>query len=945
MWGTYVTDWYKLDAGEAAQRLKTEPVGGLSEGEAQARLAQYGPNELTGTGIKSVWTILWEQLTSIMVVVLIIAAGISAALGLVEVFHKHVVWSEELTDAIAIAVIVILNAILGVHQEYRAEKAMAALKKLAVPKVKVRRDRQVREIPSTQAVPGDVLLLEAGNLVPADCRLVEAANLRIQEAALTGESEPVEKVVRSLPDRALPLGDRVNMAYMGTVVTYGRGTGLICETGMSTELGSIAGMIQSVQRDATPLQKRLDQLGKWLAVAALALVGIIFVQGLIRGGTGLQNLKEMFLIAVSMAVAAVPEGLPAVVTIALALGAQRMLKRRALIRKLLAVETLGSVTVICSDKTGTLTENRMTVTVLDVAGHRLDLIEHLKAREAVMDGSSSTEVLREQPAMALLLAGAALCNDATLTESERESGRAHALGDPTEGALVVAAAHMGLWKGELEAVLPRRDELPFDSDRKRMTTVHELPESGGMLPDVLGGLRGFAGKSGPARIGFTKGAVDALVLACDTVLVNSEVCRLDDAMRGRIAASNDELARSGMRVLGVAARSVSSDEPAGPGLESGMTFVGLVGMIDPPRAEVKNAVATCKSAGIRPIMITGDHPLTAIEIARQLNIADSGSRVLTGSELDHYSVEDLEAVVEDVPVYARVSPEHKLKIVQALQNRGHVAAMTGDGVNDAPALKKADIGVAMGITGTDVAKEASDMVLQDDNFATIVAAVEEGRTIYDNIRKFIKYLLSCNSGELWVMLLSPVLGLPLPLLPLQILWMNLVTDGLPALALGLEPAERNIMRRPPNRTTESVFAGGVGWMIIWAGALMGAVSLALGWGEWQALAEAAASYREQYYRTMVFTSMTLTQMGMVLAMRSHRDSIFRIGLMSNGWLVGAVLLTFVLQLLLVYVGPLQRLFNTVALSASDLGVCLLLSTSVFWAIELEKWLRRRARSG
>jgi len=551
----------------------------------------------------------------------------------------------------------------------------------------------------------------------------------------------------------------------------------------------------------------------------------------------------------------------------------------------------------------------------------------------------------QDASVSVLLTGGALCNDAILEENPEKEGGYSTVGDPTEGALVVAAAQAGLWKQDLEKALPRVDEVPFDSERKRMTTVHSVQPD--LLPEELrNALQKVPGAFDGQRLSITKGAVDGLLDISNQVWAGDVAEPMTPDWRRRILEANENMAKNGMRVLGAAIRMAPENGKADETLENDLTFVGMFGMIDPARPEVRDAVRLAQGAGIRPIMITGDHPLTAIEIARQLNIADSGSRVLTGSELDHYSVEDLEAVVEDVPVYARVSPEHKLKIVQALQNRGHVAAMTGDGVNDAPALKKADIGVAMGITGTDVAKEASDMVLQDDNFATIVAAVEEGRTIYDNIRKFIKYLLSCNSGELWVMLLSPVLGLPLPLLPLQILWMNLVTDGLPALALGLEPAERSIMRRPPNRTTESVFAGGVGWMIIWAGALMGAVSLALGWGEWQALAEAAASYREQYYRTMVFTSMTLTQMGMVLAMRSHRDSIFRIGLMSNGWLVGAVLLTFVLQLLLVYVGPLQRLFNTVALSASDLGVCLLLSTSVFWAIELEKWLRRRrARSG
>ena len=816
-----------------------------------------------------------------------------------------------------------------------------------MPLVKVRRGGQVSEVSSRELVPGDVVLLEAGNYVPADCRIIEAANLRIQEAALTGESEPTEKASQAHPGEDLALGDRHGMAFMGTVVTYGRGTAVVTETGMKTELGAIATMIQKVESEATPLQRRLEQLGKGLALAALAVVTVIFIEGLITGGTGVENLREMFLTAVSMAVAAVPEGLPAVVTIALALGAQRMLKRRALIRKLLAVETLGSVTVICSDKTGTLTENRMTVTVLDVAGHRLELSEVLhRAAPAVCQAEVHESVFGERPAMALLLAGGALCNDAVLRAETPDGVSFQAVGDPTEGALVVAAYRMGLAKERLEAALPRVQEAPFDSERKRMTTVHALPKSAEVLPEALRGLAELAPGGGEAagRIAFTKGAVDGLMQISTAVWVSGRAEPLTEELRRRIMSANDELAAKGMRILGTAFRRLPGEGPTDPAhLEEDLTLIGLVGMIDPPRAEVKEAVATCRSAGIRPIMITGDHPLTAQHVARLLGIADERhGRIVTGRELDKMTPAELTAAVEEVSVFARVSPEHKLSIVQALQSQGHVVAMTGDGVNDAPALKKADIGVAMGITGTDVSKEASDMVLQDDNFATIVAAVEEGRVIYDNIRKFIKYLLSTNSAELWVMLLAPLLGMPLPLVPLQILWMNLVTDGLPALALSLEPAERNTMRRPPRRSTESIFSHGLGVQIIWVGLVMALVSLGVAWFDLPRGALAGNAGAIDYWRTIVFTVLVLVQMALALAFRSERESLFRIGLRSNKAMIAAVLLTVAMQMAVIYVPALQTLFRTAALGGRDLAVCFAASTIPLWAVEIEKLIRRRA---
>ena len=914
--------WHQLDTQEALRQLGSEAARGLDTAEAARRLEAYGPNELVEHGIKSPWRIVWEQLTAIMVLILIVAAVVSAALG-------------DYEDTVVILAIVVLNAILGFTQEYRAERAIAALKRLAVPTVKVRRGGHVQEVSARELVPGDIVLLEAGALVPADGRLIASFNLRVQEAALTGESEPVDKDPHVLDAPDLVLGDRRNMIYMGTLTTYGRGHAVVTATGMHTELGAIAAMIQTIEHEPTPLQRRLDQLGRTLAGIALAIVAVIFVEGLLRG----ESLRVMFLTAVSMAVAAVPEGLPAVVTIALALGAQRMLRRRALIRKLSAVETLGSVTVICSDKTGTLTENRMAVTVLDLGGRRLDLSQLRQTSPEPAAAPGQTSVLCDQSGRALLLAGGALCNDALLEANDDTPDDYRVMGDPTEGALVVAADRTGLAKAELEDVFPRVAEVPFDSQRKRMTTVHRVPALAADLPGQLAPLGdSFLGAIGAPYVAFTKGAVDRLLEVSSAIWVDGYSEPLGEAERIRITASNDQLAQDGMRVLGVAFRPLDAPPQCADiaTLERDLVFVGMVGMIDPARAEVQAAVETCATAGIRPVMITGDHPLTARAIAHELGIFDGG-RVLTGSELDSLSVEELMDMVQEVPVYARVSPEHKLTIVQALQAQGHIVAMTGDGVNDAPALKKADIGVAMGISGTDVSKEAADMVLQDDNFATIVAAVAEGRVIFDNIRKFIKYLLSSNSGELWVMLLAPLLGMPLVLLPSQILWMNLVTDGLPALALSVEPAERHMMRRPPHSPNEHILSRGLGRYVLWVGLLMALVVLGVGYGYWRA--------GRTDWQTMVFLTITLAQMANVLALRSDRDSLFRIGLWSNKPLLGAVALTFALQLAVTYVPFLQAFFETVALSPVDLAIGVGASSLVFWGVELEKWLiRHRART-
>jgi len=908
--------WHTSEVAEVLRALGTDAEWELSDEEATRRLEERGPNELEERGGRSRWTILWEQFTSTMIVILIVAALASAFLG-------------DYEDSIAIAVIVVLNAALGFTQEYRAERAMAALKRLSAPRVRVRREGHVREVSARELVPGDVVLLEAGNLVPADGRLLEGANLRIQESALTGESESVEKDAAALEEEDTPLGERTNMVYSSTVVAMGRGLFVVTETGMSTELGKIAAMIQTTDREQTPLQRRLNQVGKVLALAALAIVGVVFALGLLRG----EDLEVMFLTAVSLAVAAVPEGLPAVVTIALALGAQRMLRRRALIRKLPAVETLGSVTVICSDKTGTLTENRMSATVLDVAGHTVELGGGSPAASDYGLDGGRLPALGDDPALMLVLAGGALCNDALLV-SEEDGFRA--IGDPTEGALVVAAAREGMKKSELEAALPRVEEVPFDSERKRMTTVHKVvSDSGSEIPEALESVLN-GGRESTLCVAFTKGAVDSLLE------ISSEVCTgdgqaepLNEGWRERISAANERLAENGIRVLGVGLRRLRSLDGVGEELERDLIFFGMIGMIDPARPEARVAVETCKRAGIRPVMITGDHPLTARHIATELGMAED-ERMLTGRDLASLSSEELEDLVEEVPVYARVSPEHKLAIVEALQEKGHIVAMTGDGVNDAPALRRADIGVAMGVTGTDVSKEAADMVLTDDNFATIVAAVEQGRVIYDNIRKFIKYLLTSNSAEILVMLVGPFVGLGLPLLPLQILWINLVTDGLPALALSAEPAEQGIMRRPPHPPDEGVFARGLGRHVVWVGALMALVSLATGLWYSQTAPE--------IWQTMVFTTLTLSQLSHVMAIRSGDESLFKVGLLSNKPLLGAVALTFVLQLLAIYAPFFQRFLETEALPLADLAIAAAMSTIIFWAVEIEKWWTRRNSS-
>ncbi|HVE12601.1 MAG TPA: cation-translocating P-type ATPase [Elusimicrobiota bacterium] len=857
--------WHGRSWEDAAAAFKTNVAAGLSASEAALRLSRDGRNELIDRGAKSGWRILWEQFTASMMMILVAAAVLSALVG-------------DLKDAAAIGAVVTLNALLGFAQEHRAEKAMAALKRLGAPLARVRRDGKATRLAAPQLVAGDVLLLEAGASIAADARLFQAAALKVLEAPLTGEPEAVLKETEAAAESsALP--ERRCMVYRGTLVAHGRGEGIVVATGMRTELGRIAALMQSAGGEATPLQRRLDVLGNRLAAAALALVAVVFAMGMARG----EPLRELFLTAVSLAAAAVPEGLPAVVTIALAIGARRMLARNVLIRKLPAVETLGAVTVICSDKTGTLTEGRMRVSSVE-------------GREA-----------------SLLLA-AALCNDATTTE-----------GDPTEIALAVAAAERGWTRGALEKTFPRVGEAPFDSRRKRMTTVHAVGGSPGERPGWL---------AAGAAAGFTKGALDGVLERCSRQEVDGRLERLSPESRSAILETEARLASGGARVLALAARAyprVPAD--LGPeALESDLVFVGLIGLSDPLRPQARAAVARCRAAGMRPVMITGDHPMTACAVARAAGI-DAGS-ALTGPDLELLTAAELDAAVARTSVFARVAPEHKLKIVDALRRAGHVVAMTGDGVNDAPALKEADIGVAMGAGGTDVAKEAAAMVLLDDNFATIVAAVEEGRVIYDNIRRFVRYLLATNSAEIFVMLLAPLLGMPIPLLPLQILWINLVTDGPTSLTLAVEPASRGVMERPPRPPGESLLGAGLGVHAVWVGALITTVTLGTGYLYW--------SGGDPAWRSMLFTIMTFAQMGHVLAIRSETESLFSMGLRSNPWLSGAVAATIALQVATLYVPSLRRLLSTVPLHAHDLAAAAGLGCVVFLAVEVEKSLKRRA---
>ncbi|MDP1774550.1 MAG: calcium-translocating P-type ATPase, PMCA-type [Methylobacter sp.] len=860
--------WHLLEPWQTTAWLKVDPENGLNYQEAKARLEAYGPNAIKEQRRRGPIRMFFGQFADFMIIVLMLASIVSGLLG-------------EVTDTVAIVVIIVLNAIIGFIQEYRAEKAVAALKRLSSPTAQVLREGKTHTIAAHELVPGDLVMLEAGNIVPADLKLLDVARLKVEEAALTGESLPVEKSGALIRELDSPIGDRLNMAYKGTIATYGRGVGIVIATGMDTELGKIAELLRQEKETKTPLQQRLASFGMRLALLVLAVCAIIFVTGLLRG----EPPVLMFLTAVSLAVAAIPEALPAVVTVSLAMGAHKMVMKSALIRHLPAVETLGSVTFICSDKTGTLTQNRMHA-------------EAFYAEDSLREG-----IAADFPAP--LLRALALNNDA------HRDHDGQLLGDPTEIALFEAAESVGYVGTDLAKDAPRLDEIPFDSERKLMTTLHQ--EHGEL-------------------VAYTKGAPENVLPRCVNLW---GIDGPQPLLKDKILAAADQMAAEGLRVLALAYRQFPERPQTlnADSVETELIFLGLVGLMDPPRPEAKEAVELCKTAGITPVMITGDHPATARAIAIRLGIVDAGCKVLTGPELARMSLEEFEKQVEDVRVYARVAPEQKIKIVKALQDRGEFIAMTGDGVNDAPALRAANIGIAMGKIGTDVAREASHMVLLDDNFATIVTAVREGRRIFDNIRKFIKYAMTCNSAEIWTLFLAPFLGLPIPLLPIHILWINLVTDGLPGLALAVEPEERGIMQRPPRPPQESIFAQGMWQHILWIGLLMGAVSLfSQGWAYFTGSA---------HWQSMVFTVLALSQMGHVLAIRSERESLFSQGLFSNIPLLGAVLLTFGLQMAVLYVPVLQPIFKTEALSLDELLICLALSSVVFFVVEIEKWMRRR----
>jgi Ca2+-transporting ATPase len=878
-----------------ADAVDVDPATGLTEAEATARRAEFGANELAEEDVRSRWAIFFGQFANTMILVLIGAMVITVLI-------------DEVLDAVVIGAIVFLNAVIGFVQEHRAEQAMRALRQLAAPSARVVRDGQTASLPATELVPGDVVVLETGDIVPAGIRLLECPNLGVNESALTGESLPVEKSPEAMPEGTGDMiADRRNMAFKGTAVIRGRARGVVVATGMMTELGRVAGLLGSNVSPRTPLQIRLDVLGRRLAVASVAVCVVVFGAGIARG----EEASLMFLTAVSLAVAAIPEALPAVVTVGLALGAQRLVRHGALVRRLPAVETLGSVTVICTDKTGTLTESRMLVErVWTLAGEAAVTGSGFEPAGSI-DGLD-TDVLRDPDGVpSRLFRSAVLCNDAELLEPPGPDEAWEVAGDPTEGALLALAAKAGVQRSDLELRWERVEEVPFDSTRKRMTTLH----------------RGAEGQ----LLVSTKGAIEA-VLEVSTHIAGVDGDRvLSEADRRDLLSRSAALADEGYRVLGLAERAAIDDGSAAE-LEDHLTVLGLVAMADPPRVESASAVEACRAAGIRAVMITGDHPATASAIAGRLGILDD-EEVMTGAELAAERLEGLESHVDRVAVYARTTPEQKLDIVQAWQANGDVVAMTGDGVNDAPALRTADIGVAMGVAGTEVAKEAADMVLSNDDFATIVVAVREGRRIYDNVRRFVRYTLTSNTGEIWVMLLGPFLGLPLPLLPVQILWVNLVTDGLPGLALGVEPEEAGVMQRPPRSPDESVFDRGLWQHVVLVGLLMGLIPLGLGlWGE--------SSGRP--WQTMVFVSLALLQLGHALAVRSERESLWRLGLTSNRPLLWAVAATFALQLLVVYLPWTQRLLEVEALSAQELAVVLIASTGVFWAVEAEKafWRRR-----
>ncbi|WP_055107580.1 calcium-translocating P-type ATPase, SERCA-type [Paenibacillus ihumii] len=890
-------NWHQWSGEELLQRFGVSREQGLTEEEARRRQEQSGWNELQEMQRVSPLLLFLNQFKDFMMLVLMAATLISGLLG-------------EYLDAVTIIAIIILNGVLGFVQEFRAERSLRALKQLSAPHANVLRGSSIRHIPARELVPGDIVVVESGDRIPADIRWLETNSLDAEESALTGESHPVNKHSAPIQDAEVPLGDQKNIGFMGTMVTRGSGRGIVIRTGMETEMGKIADLIQSTEVQETPLQRRLEQLGIILIYLALGLTILVVVVGIIHG----QPAGSMFFAGVSLAVAAIPEGLPAIVTIALALGVQRMIKRKAIVRKLPSVETLGCASVICSDKTGTLTQNKMTVTHIWVEGRPLEVTgDGYEPVGHIMEQGQPLDVKKDQ-SLRRLLQISALCSNAVIYEEEEEenargrrkakeepaSSRWKLKGDPTEGALVTLATKMGLTASSLAGIYKRTKEHPFDSKRKRMSVV--VSHQGGALALV-------------------KGAPDMLLERCSYILWDGKVVPFTGTLRQKVQAANEEMARRALRVLGLAYRELRPQENADSeeAVESQLVFVGLTGMIDPPRREVRDAIAVCRKAGIRTVMITGDHGLTAEAIAQDLGILQRGGESLSGAELSLLSDEELEQRADSISVYSRVSPEHKLRIVKALQRKGHVVAMTGDGVNDAPAIKAADIGIAMGITGTDVSKEASSLILSDDNFSSIVAAIEEGRNIYENIRKFIRYLLASNVGEILTMLFAMLAGLPLPLAPIQILWVNLVTDGLPAMALGVDQPEKDLMEQKPRGKTENIFARRLGWKILSRGLLIGLCTLGAFWITLQSNPGAEGQLAKA--QSVAFATLVMAQLIHVFDCRSSR-SIFHRNLLQNRLLVIAVLSSILLLLGVIYIEPLQPIFKTVPLTMRDWSITL-----------------------
>ncbi|EGT0689770.1 calcium-transporting P-type ATPase, PMR1-type [Clostridium perfringens] len=867
--------WYKKSKNEILQELDVDEKNGLSSTEALRRLEKYGKNKLETKKKKTLFKQFLSQLKDVMIYILIIAAIISAFLG-------------EISDALIILLVIIINAVIGVIQESKAEKALDALKELSTPKALVKRDGSLKKILSEDIVPGDIVIIDAGRYIPGDLRLIDTANLKIEESAFTGESVPSEKDASFLPDKEIPIGDQNNMAFMSTLATYGRGVGVVVGTGMNTEIGKIAKMIEQEENDETPLQKKLSELGKILGFLAVGICILIFIISFFQG----RDLLEMFLTSISLAVAAIPEGLPAIVAIVLALGVQRMVKKNAIIRKLPAVETLGSVSIICSDKTGTLTQNKMTVTTVYTND------SYIKESEFNLNDNESK----------LLVDCMVLCNDATYSEKSQT-------GDPTEIALLESPFKLNILKEKLEKEFKRIDEIPFDSDRKLMTTVNLVDDK-------------------KARV-FTKGALDSILSICNKISVNGKLLDFSKEYKAKVLENSNIMSDKALRVLAFAYKDISKENIVLDSLEKDLVFIGMVGMIDPPRLEVKDSIKLCKSAGITPVMITGDHKNTAFAIANELGIAEDISQAITGHEIDKFKEEEFNEKIINYRVFARVSPEHKVKIVKAFKSHGNIVSMTGDGVNDAPSLKAADIGVAMGITGTDVSKGASDMILTDDNFSTIVSAVEEGRKIYLNIKKSIVFLLSCNLGEILTLFTAILLNWNSPLQPIHILWVNLITDSFPALALGVDKTKEDVMNNPPRNPKESIFIKSDKIQLIINGVLIGGITLfAFKLGE-RLYADSLI-----HAQTMAFVVLSVSQLFLSLSLRSNIKSAFSLGIFSNKYLVYSILLGIFLQVIIISISFIANIFKVTPLLLYDWIVVILVSLIPFAINEILKLFRK-----